>query len=129
MVAEVVDSVTIDRVLDVEPDFLVKHQHGDVVEEWCHVCRAETIVASSNNQDRVVAWQVAHGMAETGDWRLALDLERNEFTMYNLTVDDYGLEVAQFVLQLALLVLAAKEVDSFLHGVALNSTKIVVKSE
>ena len=59
-------------------------------------------------------------MTEASDWRCSLNLQLSEFTMHDFSVDDDGLEVPQFVLQLTFLILASKEVNSFLNRVALQ---------
>ena len=60
-------------------------------------------------------------MAKARRGRLTLTLYLNKFTMHNLTIDHHRLEISQLVLELALLILAAKEVDSLMHGVALST--------
>ena len=114
MVAHVVNVVAINGVLDFQPHLLVKHQHSDVVEERRHVRRAESIVAAARDQDGVIAGQVGHRVAEAGDWGLALYLELNKLTVHNFSVNYNGLEVAELILQLSLLIFATKIIDAFL---------------
>ena len=59
-------------------------------------------------------------MTESGRWRLTLGFDSRELAMHHLSVDHDGLKVAQLVLKLALLVLAAEEIDSFLDCVTLK---------
>ena len=54
-------------------------------------------------------------MAKARRGRLTLTLYLNKFTMHNLTIDHHRLEISQLVLELALLILAAKEVDSLMN--------------
>ena len=49
MVAHVRDTVTVDRVLDVQPDFLVEHEEDQVVEEGSHVGLAEAVIAPARD--------------------------------------------------------------------------------
>ena len=78
------------------------------------------VVAPARDQDRVVHRQEAHRVAEARRRRLPLHLEGLELAMHHLSVDDHRLEVAQLVLEFALLVLSAEEVDAFKHRVALQ---------
>lgn len=119
MVAQVINLVAIDRVLHVEPDLLIKQEHDDVIEERCHICLTHIIVATTSDANGVTAWQVAHGVAEARNRRLALSLQLCEFTVYHFAIDDDWLKVAQLILQFTLCVPSTEEVDTFLDRVAL----------
>ena len=58
-------------------------------------------------------------MAKTGHWRLSLTLDGDKFSMDNFAVNNDGLEIAKLVLELTLLVLATKEINSILDNIAL----------
>jgi len=123
MVAQVINVVAIDRVLHVEPDLLIKQEHDDVIEERCHVCLTHIIVATTSDANGVTAWQVAHGVAEARNRRLALSLQLCEFTVYHFAIDDDWLKVAQLILQFTLCVPSTEEVDTFLDRVALRTAQ------
>ena len=61
-----------------------------------------------------------HRVAEAGNRRLSLHLESREFTVDHFAINNDWLEVSKFVEQFTFLILATKEVDSFLHRVALK---------
>ena len=115
MVAHVCDPFAVDRVLHIEPDLLIEHEQDKVVEEGCHVGGAQGVIATTSDNDRVVAGQESHRVAEARRGRRALTLYLNEFTVHNLTIDHHRLEVSKLVLELAFLILAAKEVDPLMH--------------
>ena len=102
-----------------QPHLLVQEEKSQVVEEWSLVLLAQFVISATCDQNRLVARQVAHRMTESGRWRLTLGFDSRELAMHHLSVNHDGLKVAQLVLKLALLVLAAKEVDSLLDCITL----------
>ena len=94
MVAHVRDPFAVDRVLHIEPDLLIEHEQDQVVKEGCHVGGAEGVIATAGDNDRIVAGQESHRVAEARRGRLTLTLYLNKFTVHNLTIDHHRLEVS-----------------------------------
>ena len=103
-----------------QPDLLIQEEKSQVVEEWSLILLTQFVISATCDQNCLVARQVAHRMTESGRWRLTLGFDSRELSMHHLSVDHDGLKVAQLVLKLALLVLAAEEIDSFLDCVTLK---------
>ena len=122
MVSNMVNSITVNRILHIEPDLLVKHEQDQVVQEWCQVGGRQRIVPAASDQNRVVAGQVSHRVSESGHWRCTLCFDRYELSVHNFVIDDDRLEVSQLVLKLSFLIFAAKEVDTVQNRVRLKQS-------
>lgn len=120
LVADEVDALGCDRVLHLQPEFLVEQEQVDVVEEGGGILLAHLVVAAAHDNQTVVGGEVVHGVSETGHGCLSTHLNRSELTVYDLLVNGVGLEEAQAVLGLTLLILTAKEVNSFYDGIRLD---------
>ena len=111
------------RVFHVEPNFLVKHEQDQIVEEGSHVGLAKRVIPATCDQDGVIAGQEAHSVTKTRHGWLPLALELHEITIDDLAIDDYGLEITQLVLQFTFLILTPKEVNALMHHVTLLKIK------
>ena len=98
MIADVVHPLTGHGVFDDEPNLLVKQEQDQIVEERSLVLLTQFIVSATCDEQRTVARQVAHRMAESRSWWLTLGFDGGEFSMHDLSVDDDRLEVSQLVL-------------------------------
>lgn len=120
LVAHEVDPLGRDRVLHLQPEFLVEQEQVDVIEEGRGILLAHLVVASTHDNQTVVSGQVFHGVAETGHRCLSAHLNRGELTVDHFLVNGIGLEEAQAVLRLTLLILTAKEVNPLYDGIRLD---------
>ena len=114
MVTQKVHLITIYRVFDIEPHFLIKKEHHYIVQEWYFIWAAQVVVTTSCDTNCAVAWKVAHCMAEARCRRLSLYFELCKLTMYNFSINDDWFEITQLVLELTFDVLTSEEINSFL---------------
>jgi len=107
-------------MLDIKPDFLVKEEYEDVVEEGSRVNFAHIIVASTAYEDTAVGREVAHRVPKacnrTGTW----SFDVHELSMNDLIIDGRRLEQSELVLRLTQSVFPSEEVYTFLDLVRLS---------
>ena len=100
-------------VLDLQPRFLVKEEQEHVLEEWVHLAVTLLVVAAACDDEALIARQEAHGVAGSAAWWEALLLDLLPLSVHNLAILDNRLQESQFVAELAFLISASKEVDTF----------------
>ena len=120
LVADEVDALGCDRVLHLQPELLIQEEQIDVVEEGRSILLAHLVVTTTHDNQTVVGWQVVHSMTETGHRSLTAHLDRGKLTVDHLLVNSVGLEEAEAVLRLTLLIFAAKEVNALDDGIRLD---------
>lgn len=100
-------------MFDIKPDFLVKEEYEDIVQEGSRVDFAHLIVASTANEDTIIGRQVAHRVAEACNGTSTRTFDVDKLSMNYLVVDSRRLEKSKLVLRLTLSVLSSEEVDTF----------------
>jgi hypothetical protein len=125
LVAHEVNPFGCDGVLYLQPEFLVEQEQVDVIEEGRGILFAHLVVATTHDNQTVVSGQVFHGVAEAGHRCLSTHLNRGELTVDDFLVDGVGLEEAQAVLGLTLLILTAKEVNPLYDGIGLDKKDVM----
>ena len=121
LVTNVVESVAVVAVLDLEPNFLVEQKQMQVVQKRRDVLLAQFVVATTGHEEGVICGQVTHGVAEAGARGVATSFDVDELTVNHLAVNRYRFEIAKFVAQkLSVLTTATEEINALLHHIALR---------
>lgn len=105
------------RVLDAHPRLLVQQEQVDVIQEGRAQALADLVVSSADHQQRLIGLQEAHGVADPAARRHASLLDLLPLDRHDLAVNAVRFQIFELCLQLTLLILSSKEVDSIQHRI------------
>ena len=82
-------------MLYLQPNFLIKQEKIDVVQEGFLVGFAHLFVAATSYHDAVVDWKELHAMAESSWRRRSRNLNGSKVAVNHLVINSDGSEVPQ----------------------------------
>jgi len=97
VVADIFDSIRADGILHPDPNLLVKQEQVQIVQHRCDGKFAHCVISSTDEQKRIVNWQVAHSVTVPGAWRLATCFDAYELSMDHFVVYNHGFEIPKLV--------------------------------
>ena len=129
LIADIVKTVWVIRIFDLEPDFLIKQKQMQIVKQRRNILLAKFIVSSTSNKQSIISRQIAHSVSKSGARSISTSFYINKFTVYHFAINCNRFEIAEFIAQqLSILSSATKEIDTFLHHVTLSDCFLLCSS-